>query len=212
MGTITTEGKATRLVEYDRLVSTITFRSRDNRTSKSVKATLDDCEKFLVIMSDLGVKQDSFEAGNNSIEKDSFRDSREVVTERTVVLRTKYDLKLINAIFEVIEKKGFDADVDFSPECSNEKEIREELYKEASAASREEADRIATSLGMKIVGLEKMETDECYDYSSYVPSSGGIVGDICLDDEMGWAFKQYAKTKAQQKRIDAAVKAIWQVE
>ena len=55
MGTITTEGKASRLVQFDRLNTVVTFHSRSRLTGKTIKTALEDCEKFLHTMSDMGI-------------------------------------------------------------------------------------------------------------------------------------------------------------
>ena len=161
MGTITTEGKASRLVQYDRLNTVVTFHSRSRLTGKTIKTALEDCEKFLHTISDMGIDLDSLEAGANNTNRDMYGDDNEVETDREVVLRSGYDLNLMNVIMHIVEQNGFDADVDFSPELSGVETIKTELYAEAARDSKEKADRIARSINMEITSLDKLETDSC---------------------------------------------------
>ena len=209
MGTITTEGRATRLVKYDRLNTTVTFHSRSRLTSKTIKTALEDCEKFLHTMSEMGVDLNSFEAGANNTSRDTYDDSNEAQTERTVVLRSGYDLNLINVIMHIVEKNGFDVDIDFNPEFSNEETIKTELYEEATRESKEKADRIARSVNMEITGLDKLETDSCYGFSREY-HKGGEVGDICLDPLD--RFSAYSKLSSQQAEVEVTVKGVWKTE
>lgn len=210
MGTITTEGRSSRLVKYDRLKMTINFCTRNRSTSKSIKTAMDDCEKFLNIMADMGVKLGAFEAGVNSTVRGPYDEKSEMRTDREVVLRSQYDLNLVNVILHIIEKNDFDANVDFDPEISNENEIKGELYQEAAMTSKKEAEMIANSINMTIVGLDKLETDNARNYYSDSLDTDGSVGDIYVDDlECGAA---YAKLSSQQMEIKVTVRGIWKTE
>ena len=117
---------------------------------------------------------------------------------------------MVNAILHVIERNDFDADVNFEPEISNASEIKEELYQEATVASKAEADRIARSVNNEIKGLYKLVTDDCYDYAPYIGNSGGEVGDLCIDEVE--SYNSYAQLSKQQTEITVTVKGIWKTE
>lgn len=210
MGTIITEGRSSRLVEYNRLKTTITFRSRNRSTSRAIKTAMEDCEKFLNTMAEMGVKPEAFEAGDNDTLRSSYNEKNEMQTDREVVLRSQYDLNLVNVILHIVEKNDFDANVDFQPEVSNENKIKAELYQEATVVSKEEAEKIAKSINMKIVGLNKLETDNARNFYTDSLETPGSVGDICVDElECGAA---YAKLSSQQMEISVTVRGIWKTE
>ena len=210
MGTITTEGKASRLVQFDRLNTVVTFHSRSRLTGKTIKTALEDCEKFLHTMSDMGIDLDSLEAGANNTNRDTYGDDNEVETDREVVLRSGYDLNLMNVIMHIVEQNGFDADVDFSPELSGVETIKTELYAEAARDSKEKADRIARSINMEITGLDKLETDSCFGFIPDEYLSGGEKGNICPDQLD--RFSAYSRLSSQQTRVEVTVKGIWKTE
>ena len=210
MGTITTEGKASRLVQFDRLNTVVTFHSRSRLTGKTIKTALEDCEKFLHTISDMGIDLDSLEAGANNTNRDTYGDDNEVETDREVVLRSGYDLNLMNVIMHIVEQNGFDADVDFSPELSGVETIKTELYAEAARDSKEKADRIARSINMEITGLDKLETDSCFGFIPDEYLSGGVKGNMCPDQLD--RFSAYSKLSSQQTRVEVTVKGIWKTE
>ena len=64
-------------LQFHRLTTTVTFHSRSRLTSKTIKTALEDCEKFLQTMSDMGTKLDTFEAGANNTSRDTYNDSND---------------------------------------------------------------------------------------------------------------------------------------
>lgn len=159
MGKVVTMGKATRLVPYDTLVTTVVFHSEKTNTQDAIRQVLHDSEQFLDILETSGFSLQMSEARDNKISKQKYGDEKLVEATRQVVFRTKYDLSFVDQITRLIGEYGFEADLDFSSSVSNIKTIKDELVGEAVSNAMTTAEAMVKVMGMTISGLERMKIE-----------------------------------------------------
>ena len=215
MGIIITKGFASRLVEYDQLVTSVRFRAETLKADEAIRKVMGDSERFLQELKKGGMDTSKIEAGNNKVEEEKrFGEANVVNASRTIRMRTVYDPAFIEGLMQVIEQGGFDADLSFKPSISDIEDIRSELMKEAAMQARKKAKDIAEIMGASFMGLEKMETDLGVSRVSW-----DLDEENAFDESQGVAMKklvsaedEYSRLGKPQMNVEVEVSAEWRVE
>ena len=174
MGKLITKGYASREVEYDRVEITFDFRAREQETKDALRRVREDSESFLGMLEEAGYDLSSIVAGENSVSKNQWRGEEPYVqVSKSFTIYSEYDLNFIEWVTQIIEQGSYSVDVDFDPYISFEKELHDELLKDAAQNAREKAELIANATGTTIKGIERIKVekdedmaflDEKYDY------------------------------------------------
>lgn len=68
---------------------------------------------------------------------------------RKIVIRMSFDIPFINMILDHVRQQNYDIAIESSYKLSNEREIHDELIKQAVANSKHRAEAIAATVGKK---------------------------------------------------------------
>lgn len=158
MGTLTINGYAKHEYSYDSMKITIGFNAYETTTTLALEKVMNQCEEFLAVLADYGVKTEDITLGENSVENNYDDDENAADALREIIIHTAFDMKFINAIMSLIKDKGYDADIDFDYKISNLEKIHENLLKEAMLDSKRKATLIAESVGQKVVGIDSADS------------------------------------------------------
>ena len=161
-------GKSERRINYDIAIIKITFSASSKITYDSSEKTLNDCEVFLEEIEKLGIKPSSFSLDNDEVTEDIYRNDPDYESERCIKLEIPFDMVIINSIHELLNTNKYNAEFEMDHKLSNEKKIRTELINEAVLDSKEKAEMLAKTLGMKVKGIKSMATDNEYGNYSYM--------------------------------------------
>lgn len=158
MGTLTINGYAKHEYSYDSMKITIGFNAYETTTTLALEKVMNQCEEFLAVLADYGVRTEDITLGENSVENNYDDGENTADALREIIIRTTFDMKLINAIMSLIKDKGYDADIESKYQISNLEKIHENLLKEAMLDSKRKATLIAESVGQKVVGIDSVDS------------------------------------------------------
>lgn len=154
MGKLTINGYAKHEYSYDSMKITIGFNAYETTTTLALEKVMNQCEEFLAVLADYGVKTEDITLGENSVEKNNYiEDEKDICARRELIIRSAFDMKFVNIIMSLIKDKGYSADVDFDYTIKNIDTIHEALLKEALADSKRKAMIIAETMGQKVVEI-----------------------------------------------------------
>ena len=90
---------------YDRLDLNVTFKVTAPTSKDAIKKVTEQCEEFLAIVAELGVKTECVRAGEFSIDKNYYRERDEMTASKEVIIRTGMSVPLMNRIMGIISDK-----------------------------------------------------------------------------------------------------------
>lgn len=159
MSIVQIEGNASREVNYDAMKIKIIFYHKSQTSSYSIQQAMEQCEDFLNCLLKMGMSMDNITLKNDEIKKASYHEDDDFIkANREIEIKTKFDIKLLNRILELISKKDYNVTFDYSYVLTNKNAIHEELLAEALADSQKKAELIARQLGKKVIGIDKILT------------------------------------------------------
>lgn len=157
MGKLTIKGYAEREVQCDIVELTIRFYVKAKSSSEATEKVLNQSEEFLEVLTNWGVDIKNIHIEKDSIDREYVDNILSVVAYRKFKIRLNYDMLFINRLMDLIRDKGFDVEFDCDFNVSDQKTIHDELVKEALLNSKEKAESIASTMGCKITGIDKLE-------------------------------------------------------
>lgn len=157
MSKLTITGYAKREVQYDALDMTVRFYVREKSTEEALSKVMDQCEAFLVLVTEAGVSMKDIHIGENNTDQNYSDDKLYVKASRELKIRLKFDMAFVNALMEMIREKGFAADIDCDYMITDKQQIHNALMKEALADSKAKAESIAEAMGQKITGIDTVK-------------------------------------------------------
>lgn len=217
MGKIVTLGKATRLVPYDCLTTTVKFQSSAPRTDAALRTVLKESEQFLTQLKDAGMDLSTLEAGSNTVWEARSEEEKRVYANRGIVFRTAYDPGFVDRLSRMIAENGYEAALDFSSEISNMRAIKNELFGTAAMNAKSSAEQVASAMGLKVVSLERIKTEES---DRYRRNAFEDIEDI-FSDGIGHSRNLskavtveggYSELSAPKTEVEVVVYAEWNVE
>ena len=164
-------GRAKRRVNCDVAEIKITFFSYGSTSYKEAEKVMSDCDSFLKCIVNLGIDMKQIRLEDDHSGKVTFKE-KECEAKRSIVIRTKYNMELINAIQTLLQKGKYEYAITVTGEISNIAQIKNELAKEALKNSREQVEQIASALGMTVKGVKSIKNNE------WINEYGDIFGEL----------------------------------
>ena len=157
MATLKIKGSANQKFESDYFKINITIRAECKSSGEANETGTKRTEQFLRLMRDnLGIEPDKFVLGSISV-SESYHNNSYVFT-RKIYIETPADILLTEQIRQLLKKMSDVLyDVDFK--LSGRKEKEKVVLKSAIEDSRSKAEVIASAMGQKIIGAEKIECE-----------------------------------------------------
>ena len=158
MGKLTIRGKASMNCTYDIVTLEIEFYKDGNTANAAMDAVLTQCESFLSYLDNQGVPIDQIAMEQDEVERHYDEDNEEYyyTASRKIVIRMSFDMPFINMILDHVRQQNYDIAIESSYKLSNEREIHDELIKQAVANSKHRAEAIAATVGKKIIGIKSV--------------------------------------------------------
>lgn len=178
MSKIKVLGVAEREVECDVMRIRLTFECVGKNQKDTISQVMKECESFLEFIK--GQKID-IRLYDDSVKEVSLKENvKGYKTEKTLVIKGKYDGTLINVIHEICLRKGFTVSMDVDMGISKEKEVvsRKELLEEALRNSREEAELIMKTEGKTKLELSSVDRNDRYQRFAKDCGASDIFGGI----------------------------------
>lgn len=157
MGQIRITGSAKEIVNADEVRYNIEFSNEEENYCKAISRTQEDVEKFLEEVEKLGIKTSMVHLDDDSIEQGIYDKEDYYRANRTLTFRCKMDVRLNNAILDIIANNDIIAKIDTSYYFSKEKEKSEELLRKALLNSKKKAELLAKTNNQRVVGIAKIE-------------------------------------------------------
>lgn len=158
MGKLTIRGKASMNCTYDLITLEIEFYKDGNTANAAMDTVLTQCESFLSYLNSHGVPIHQISMSHDEVERHYDEDNAEYyyTASRKIVIRMSFDMPFINMILDHIRQQDYDIAIESTYELSNEREIHDELIKQAVANSKHRAEAIAATVGKKIIGIKSV--------------------------------------------------------
>lgn len=153
------KGSAKKTVPCDIADIFISFKSTGKNAHEVSRKVMDECDSFLEEAAKTGIRPESIRYDKDNVEEAGYRDDGKIRAERTIRLRTAYDMRTINAIQTILQEGKYSYELGVGGDISNHKALRIELAKAALANSREEAEQLAAMLGISVTGVESVRRD-----------------------------------------------------
>ena len=143
---------------YDLITLEIEFYKDGNTANAAMDTVLTQCESFLSYLNSHGVPIHQISMSHDEVERHYDEDNAEYyyTASRKIVIRMSFDMPFINMILDHIRQQDYDIAIESTYELSNEREIHDELIKQAVANSKHRAEAIAATVGKKIIGIKSV--------------------------------------------------------
>lgn len=164
MGKLTVTGYAKKEVSYDWVTIKITFSSSDKSSARASKMVIEQCDIFLKKVQKKGIQMNQIRLEEDSIRLERYKEEK-TIASRGICIEMEYNMPFINFIMKLIQEQNCDIEYSTSYKLSNEKEIHEQLLKEAILDSKGKAESLAASLGKKIIELKSASNRTMGEYS-----------------------------------------------
>lgn len=158
MGAFEIHGNAKRTVNYDVAVIGLDFVASEKTAFAASSKVMEYCERFLAEVEKAGIDPSTFTLQDDTVTEESYRDDDKLEATRSIQVKVPFKMETINAIRDLLDEEKYDFHFDLNYELSNEDEIRDELLKEALLDSKQKAEQLAATLGMKVKGIKSVET------------------------------------------------------
>ena len=177
MGKIEVEGYAERTVDYDMMEISIGFYEFDISAKEASEEVMSACETFLGTVKKYGVDISKFKLESDSVRAESRYYEDENISghcaSRKLSFAAPFDMKMINNLRSISDKLDLRTSFDVNYKLSDSDSIKEELKLEAVRNAKARAEKIASSIDMKVTGLISADKNDRY-------SSGGGGEIMCL--------------------------------
>ena len=143
---------------YDLITLEIEFYKDGNTANAAMDTVLTQCESFLSYLNSHSVPIHQISMSHDEVERHYDEDNAEYyyTASRKIVIRMSFDMPFINMILDHIRQQDYDIAIESTYELSNEREIHDELIKQAVANSKHRAEAIAATVGKKIIGIKSV--------------------------------------------------------
>ena len=161
MGKIKTEGRATLEFEPDLYEIKVTVKAEGKTSGAAVTAGKKQTEQLLRSLQDeLHIKPKQLSAEREALEKCSRPDNKNIVFQynRTLCLNIPADNQLREAVTGLLAKMD-DATYIINVKLADEETKKQIALDAAIKNAKEKANRMAESLGSRVVGFEEMFSD-----------------------------------------------------
>ncbi len=156
MGVFELRGNAQKEEECDLMKINIDFEAKGKNAAECSEKVMKECERFLEEVEKIGINASEITLSNDEVSTPRYSEDDKLVAERSLQIKKAYSMPLINSIRSILQNGKYDFEMDVDFEVMDEEKIHIELAQEALAKSRNEAEKIAESLGMKIEGVKSV--------------------------------------------------------
>lgn len=158
MGKLAIRGKASMNCTYDLITFEIEFYKDGNTAKAAMDTVLTQCESFLSYLDSQSIPINQVAMEQDDVERHYDEDNEEYyyTASRKIVIRMNFDMPFINMILDHVRQQNYDIAIESTYELSNEREIHDELIKQAVANSKHRAEAIAATVGKKIIGIKSV--------------------------------------------------------
>lgn len=215
MGKLRVKGTALKYVDADKVDYTIEFVVKRKQQNDAIEILTKQVELFLSKLKEIGIEPKDISLTKDSISNSDWtnKDSG-IQATRTLTITTPFDVRINNYILKLIKDNSLDARISVDYSLYNYSKIAKELLSEATNNAKIKADAIASSQGMKVVGIETLAddnyTDKYHDHDDEradILGFGGFVGDVLLDDD-----SMSAKLGSKRILVSERVNVEFQIE
>ncbi len=216
MGKIEVNGCASRKMQYDLMNIELTFRCEEETAAKASERVMRECEEFLAVLKDFGVDISKISLSEDRIGRDRiYRDNADClyysIAERRLKIFTEFNMKLINDIKAIIQKKNYQIDFNASFSLSKESEIHDELLREALKNAKEQAEQLAKAIDQKVVGLISADKNE-NKFKLTNEMVEVLCQHLCSDSEEYGSYEKSNELAPTKTVISENIYTVWEVQ
>lgn len=214
MGKIKIEGKAEKYFKTDMIEMTIIFKKSDVLKADAINNLLAECEAFLSKLKNAGFNMENVTIESENSKYHLLKELKHYDVEKRIVLKFRADLKLSNTLIKLLQLEDYEAEYTLSFLFADKAELQKQLLLEAIENSKNKADMIASSMNMKIIGIEEIKSP--YGYRSLAKSICVESFDDKLEDLLSGHSTIDTSTSdmlnTPQKELSETVEVIWLTE
>ena len=211
MGKSEIEGYAKRKVKCDIAELRITFYAHGVNSPELQKKVMDECDDFLENAFKLPIRPEDVRFDEDSIST-GYQNKNEADAERTIHITTPFDMKLLNRIQTVLQNGKYAYTMSVDGNISYRHQLLAELSQEALNNSKEIAEKLAESQGLKVKGIKAIRKDRWDDEEDNPLSHGdwGSVASLGLDYDED--MRPSDRIEAKYISEDVRLKITWNLE
>ncbi len=188
---------------------TVYFHASDDHTYEISRNVMDECERFLKDAQRIGLKPEDINLAEDVVLRRNSYDKISRNAERELSIRTKYDMKLINAIKSILNEGKYAHSITVSMDYSGKEQLHKELLFEAMADAKEKAEELAKGLGTKIVGIEYAQDNSSYDNNVLWEN---LLQCLSLGEDTDDAYEESNRLSAKASSESASITIKWNIE
>lgn len=172
---------------------------------------MDECDDFLENAFKLPIRPEDVRFDEDSIST-GYQNRNEVDAERTIHITTPFDMKLLNLIQTVLQNGKYAYTMSVDGNISYRHQLLAELSQEALNNSKEIAEKLAESQGLKVKGIKVIRKDRWDDEEDNPLSykDWGSFGALGLNDYE--EMRPSDRIEAKYISEDVRLKVIWNLE
>jgi uncharacterized protein YggE len=152
-------GTATMKVMPDIAILRITVEKENAVEKKAIKELNDEVDKLITLFTKLGFSQNNIRISGYVIEKSDYSEDKKYKASNSLTVEFTLDNKLLDAFYGELQTGDYNnVDVDFETKLSGEleKASKQKLVQLAIKDAKENAENIATTLGVKLKGIKSV--------------------------------------------------------
>ena len=207
---LTIEGKATKEYAYDLMEISLIFYAREATAAQAVKKVMEQSEKFLGKLDEVGIHPESLQIGDDSISRDSYSGKEVVRAERELKLKTPFNMDFANYIRYLVGEMRVDVNLQVQYSFLDAEQIHKELVQLALEDSKTKAQCVAQMMEQKVVGIDSVSIGEEWRRKGSLPNHPltGLQED-CYQELPGMLS---SRVQAPTSREDESVEVVWLIE
>ena len=219
MGKIEVSGSASKEIQYDRMCIKLEFRNEADTPSEASEKVMQECEDFLTVLKERGLDVSKIVLSEDSISHNrTYTNEGDIISKsiavRSVEIFSEFNMKLINDIRAIIQKKRYQADLNVSFSPSKENEEHSMLLVEALKNAKAQAERMAQAIDQRVVGLisadKNMPKSVRDDIRDDIVASLGKY--LCCQDPEFDSYENSDELKPATAVITETIYTVWKIQ
>ena len=176
MGIINVNGEADGMYSADMIELRITFEDESYFKSDVMKQVLMGCENFPKRIKESGIPMDTLDIDNDRMTLNVKDDKTVYKCRRNIKFLLPAKMELANVFVKLLQLIDDKVSYHLDYKITDKSKIQKELLAKAFEDSKNKAEMIADLSGLKIVGIEKIDTGDRY-------ASGELAKSVVISDE-----------------------------
>ena len=202
------EGNATMKVSPDIAILKISVETQNAVEKKAIKELNEEVDKVVILLAKLGFSQKNIRISGYVIDKSDYSEDSNYKASNSLTIDFTLDNKILDAFYGELQTGDYNnIHVDFETTLSFEleKASKQKLVQLAIKDAKENAENIATTLGVKLKGIKSVSK---FSMPSPFKPSKGYTAAAMMGAPKATAFSKY---EVEEKELEEEIHILYEI-